>query len=154
MTTVEQPVGLMLDKSQGLVLGPELVMNGTFDSATGWTLGTNWSITGGRLVSNGSQGTFTYATQGGLALSTDKRYRVEVVVTAVSGSGLKIILSGGGATIQPTAPGTYVAYLPYVSTTNLQFESAAGVTCSIESVTVKELPAITHSKPPVHRALC
>jgi len=38
ITAVEQPVGLMLDKSQGLVLGPELVTNGTFDTdTTGWT---------------------------------------------------------------------------------------------------------------------
>jgi hypothetical protein len=37
VTAVEQFVGLMLDKSKGLVLGPELVTNGTFDSGiTGW----------------------------------------------------------------------------------------------------------------------
>lgn len=37
VTAVEQPVGLMLDKSKGLVLGPELVTNGTFDTDTNWT---------------------------------------------------------------------------------------------------------------------
>lgn len=39
VTAVEQPVGLMLDKSQGLVLGSELVTNGgpDFTSTTGWT---------------------------------------------------------------------------------------------------------------------
>ena len=37
VTAVEQPVGLMLDKSKGLVLGTELVTNGTFDDGTtGW----------------------------------------------------------------------------------------------------------------------
>lgn len=37
VTAVEQPVGLMLDKSRGLMPGPELVSNGTFDSGTeGW----------------------------------------------------------------------------------------------------------------------
>lgn len=40
VTAVEQPVGLMLDKAQGMMLGPELVSNGTFDSGiTGWTAG-------------------------------------------------------------------------------------------------------------------
>ena len=40
VTAVEQPVGLMLDKSKGLVLGPELVTNGDFrNGATGWTAG-------------------------------------------------------------------------------------------------------------------
>lgn len=38
VTAVEQPVGLMLDKSKGLVLGPELVVNGDFGTGdlTGW----------------------------------------------------------------------------------------------------------------------
>ena len=40
VTAVEQPVGLLLDKSKGLVLGPELVVNGTFDTNTaGWATG-------------------------------------------------------------------------------------------------------------------
>ena len=35
-----QTVGLLLDQSQGLLLGPELVSNGTFDAnTTGWTVG-------------------------------------------------------------------------------------------------------------------
>lgn len=38
VTAVEQPVGLMLDKSRGMMLGPELVSNGDFSSGTaGWS---------------------------------------------------------------------------------------------------------------------
>lgn len=38
VTAVEQPVGLILDKSQGLALGAEVVTNGTFAiNVTGWT---------------------------------------------------------------------------------------------------------------------
>ena len=46
VTAVEQPVGLMLDKSQELVLGSELVTNGDFSSGTttGWT-----ALSGGLL---------------------------------------------------------------------------------------------------------
>lgn len=45
VTAVEQPVGLLLDKSKGLVLGSELVTNGTFDSSTAnWTAGTNITL--------------------------------------------------------------------------------------------------------------
>jgi len=57
VTAVEQPVGLMLDKSKGLVLGPELVTNGTFDTDTGWTKGTGWSISGGQASIDGSNTT-------------------------------------------------------------------------------------------------
>ena len=38
VTAVGEPVGLMLDKSEGLAQGPELVTNGTFDTNyVGWT---------------------------------------------------------------------------------------------------------------------
>src|SRR3990167_8241272 len=51
VTAVEQSVGLILDKSKGLVLGPELVTNGGFDSdTTGWTKLGNWTISGGQAV--------------------------------------------------------------------------------------------------------
>ena len=48
VTAVEQPVGLMLDKSQG-GLGSELVTNGGFSSSSNWTLSST-TITGGNLV--------------------------------------------------------------------------------------------------------
>ena len=39
VTAMEQPVGLWLDKSQGLQLGPELVTNGDFSQGSaGWVL--------------------------------------------------------------------------------------------------------------------
>lgn len=56
VTAPGQTVGLMLDKSQGLVLGPELVTNGTFDTGiTGWTKVTgttdpiSWDSVGKRI---------------------------------------------------------------------------------------------------------
>jgi hypothetical protein len=47
VTGVEQPVGLMLDKGQGLELGPELIVgdSSTFDSGIGnWVVGQNCTI--------------------------------------------------------------------------------------------------------------
>jgi len=48
-----QPLGLMLDNSKGLALGPELITNGDFSAGTdGWTLraGTAYSVTNGALT--------------------------------------------------------------------------------------------------------
>ena len=46
VTAVEQPVGLMLDKSKGLALGSELLVNGDASSGlSGWTT-TTWSVNG------------------------------------------------------------------------------------------------------------
>lgn len=48
VTAVGQSVGMVLDKSMGLALGPELVTNGDFSSSAGWTLfGDSGSISGG-----------------------------------------------------------------------------------------------------------
>ena len=53
VTAVGQPVGLLLDKSKGLVLGPELVTNGDFsDGSTGWTVDTGWTVSGGKAEAN------------------------------------------------------------------------------------------------------
>lgn len=55
VTTPGQTVGLMLDKSKGLLLGSQLVSNpgGPFVTTTGWLAyqtGTNFSVVGGNLV--------------------------------------------------------------------------------------------------------
>ena len=47
VTAPAQTVGLILDKSRGLALGPELVVNGSFATDTNWTKGTGWTISGG-----------------------------------------------------------------------------------------------------------
>ena len=46
------PVGLILDKSEGLLRGSELVINGGFDTADGWKLDNGWSIANGVATAN------------------------------------------------------------------------------------------------------
>jgi hypothetical protein len=57
VTAAGQPVGLLLDKSRGLVLGPELVTNGTFDTDT-----TGWILSGGTASFSGGIVTLTNVT--------------------------------------------------------------------------------------------
>ena len=57
VTAVEQPVGLILDKSKGLVLGSELVTNGgPFTNTSGWA---NTTPANGTLSASGGLLTFT-----------------------------------------------------------------------------------------------
>lgn len=49
VTAAGQPVGLMLDKSKGLVLGEELFLNSEFNTQDGWNLSPNISINNGVL---------------------------------------------------------------------------------------------------------
>ena len=48
VTAVGEPVGLMLDKSEGLAQGPEQVTNGDFATDSNWTKGTNTTIANGQ----------------------------------------------------------------------------------------------------------
>jgi hypothetical protein len=85
VTAVEQPVGLILDKSQGLVLGAELVANGTFDSGTtGWDVPASY---GWAVGSGVATGTATSASLVSLTTSVQGRaYLVEFDYTHVSGT--------------------------------------------------------------------
>jgi hypothetical protein len=88
VTGVEQAVALMLDKSKGLVSGPELLINGDFsDGTTGWTLnGTNatLSVVNGALqIAKTSAAVSAYQA---IAVQAGKTYRATVTGSIVSGS--------------------------------------------------------------------
>ena len=97
VTAVEQFVGLMLDKSKGLVLGPELVTNGDFSNGTtGWSADRSGSLS---VVSNALR-----VTQGAVA-----DYAVGYqAVTLVIGQWYKLTVDfvGGTATNVQVGVGT------------------------------------------------
>lgn len=151
VTATGQTVGLLLDKSKGLVLGPELVTNGDFASATGWTLGTGWSIGGGTA-------TFT-ATGANSALSTiapaavsGRTYEIRytVVSNTLNGGAFRLGAFSGASyfsslfQLQAT-PGTYVVRLvsvPSGAGNVLDFWVTSGATSgalTIDNISVKEL---------------
>jgi hypothetical protein len=141
VTTPGQPVGLMLDKSRGLALGPELVVNGTFDSgSTGWSPGSGWSISGGSANSAAASGfgdirsTYNVTTIG-------RTYRLTFTANIVSG-GVRWYLGGVTAPTTTTSSGTYsvlitateVNYVAFIS-----YGSGGAFTGTIDNVSVKEL---------------
>ena len=95
VTALEQPVGLWLDKSQGLQLGPELVTNGTFDTnIDGWsniypTRGSlTWNSTNKSLRIDNTTGAGDAYVYTSVAVTAGKIYRFRVKVTDISG-GMK-----------------------------------------------------------------
>jgi len=141
VTAVEQPVGLMLDKSQGLVLGSELVTNGDFASSSGWTLpgvGTN-SITGGQAVLSGASG---YLLRTGTSITAGQWYRVSFTVTGYSGSGTvrPYIQASPVFGSNVTGNGTFVQYLLATTTnanTEIGLNFASSFTGNIDDISIK-----------------
>jgi hypothetical protein len=94
------------------MLGPELITNGTFDSATGWTLqGPYWTISGGKL--NYVGGGTKYASINVTGYSGSK-YRVKFTISdRVSDTKMRI-LAKAGTGIFATSPGGAV-YLDFAN---------------------------------------
>jgi hypothetical protein len=137
VTAVEQPVGLMLDKSQGLVLGPELVTNGDFSNgSTGWTLDPGWTISGGAASVN-IPGAPRYLRQLG-KLTVGKTYLVTYTATVTSGGNFGAGFGWSPQIASPTS-GTYTARLT-ATTTDILFYANSDSIASIDNISVKELP--------------
>jgi hypothetical protein len=144
VTAVSAPgtaVALAADDWQGLTLGSELNPDPGFDSATGWTLGTGWSVTGGRaqVVAGGANADISRAIAG---VTVGKSYLVEVTdLDFVSGTSFRVIFGGAGVGADYTtdAPGTRRIVVA-TSTDGLRVRAiSAGSEGSVAGVSVKEI---------------
>ena len=141
VTAVEQPVGLMLDRSRGLVLGAEAVSNGDFSNGgTGWSY-TSWVISGGAATLSNASDSLAQS----VSFVAGRTYAVTFTLSAFSGTGAFRPRIFGGTTVTGTnrsADGTYTEYMVAV-TGNNQFAmtpSTATCTGTIDNISVRELP--------------
>jgi hypothetical protein len=170
VTAVEQAVGLMLDKSKGLVLGSELVTNGAGTDTTGWASASSFASTMAS-VSGVFQVTAT-ANFGrqiqAITCVVGKTYQVSAFGRVVSGSNngfIGIVQSDGSGTpnFLNTSSATFVRlsfYFVATSTTHYismgSSNAATGVTAYYD-ISVRELPGnhafqTSSTKRPVLRA--
>jgi hypothetical protein len=139
VTAVEQPVGLLLDKSQGLTLGPELVTNGDFSSPTGWVTGAGATISGGKANFSAASGyvLFRNSVSG---VQPGGYYEVTFTVSGYVSGSIRPYL---GAT--PTfgtavsANGTYTQRFGPISGSEVGFNSASAFTGAIDDLSVKAI---------------
>jgi hypothetical protein len=127
---IGQPVGLMLDKSQGVKLGSELITNGDFAAASNWSTGTGWSIAGGVAVADGV--TNQNLRQNGVALEENKVYSITFTLVSIS--------SGTVLGVDFDTAGTYTFFLK-ANDTNSSFmlRGQDGFTGTVDNVSVKEV---------------
>ena len=116
VTSVEQPVAVMLDKRFGLVRGPELV--------TGQT----WSSSGVGAVGGVNRVTFVAATAGSGGASAmiiaNKLYEITYTISGIMGGSIGLDV-GGGAAVQRAANGSYTER-KYASASGILTASCAG----------------------------
>ena len=155
VTAVEQPVGLMLDKSQGPVLGPELITNGDFSNGTtGWTTNANntLSVVSGvaKCVSSVANGAFfgqSFSVVAGktykftyTAISDGTSLPPEAYLSTVLGSSDRLANSGGFA----FGNRQFVYYSQYTETIWIWFwgggSKPVGNYILIDNVSAKALP--------------
>jgi len=148
VTAIEQPVGLMLDKSKGLVLGPELVTNGDGSTLTGWsnTPSSWWTVSGSRFYhassANYNELSQTFTKQGSLLVTFD----YEVISAAntaqffyTNGAGVVKSFDSAGVPRLPSGKGTY----RYVITDGIQkigFSRYSAAEFYIDNISVREIP--------------
>ena len=138
VTAVEQVVGLILDKRNGLGIGSEVISNNTFDSDTVWTKGTGWSIGSG--VATKTAGSASNLSQT-VTLTAGTTYRVVYTITRTAGTITPQF--SGGSTVTGTArsaSGTYVENLTAVSgNTTFEFAADASFAGTVDNVYLKRV---------------
>jgi hypothetical protein len=154
VTAVEQFVGLMLDKSKGLVLGSELVTNA--NTASSWAVGgTNTATQDGSAVKityvDSNVGALVFLNNGPLSgnLTAGKRYKVSFEARCDVGNSINIVAYDGSTTTSTFALTasyqTFTVYLyfvsgtPYVGRVN-DGSFGAGESYWVRNITVRELP--------------
>ena len=132
VTAVEQPVGLMLDKSKGLVLGSEI-------NAANFT---NWTVSGFTYAA----GILSYAKGGGVTAypqttvfpTLSSIVKVSIFVTAISGA-VQVANQGGAQTVSLVS-GQNTFFLRPGSDLKMLFIFPAGSSISMSSFSIRELP--------------
>ena len=138
----EQPVGLMLDKSRGLVLGPEIITNGNFSGgSTGWTAGTtpiNWTFAGGAI--NGVDASGGYQNVG--QVISGKSYVAEFTISGWTAGSVSLENAGAGAFGAVfSGDGVKRQFFTAAATATIGFvRRVSNFTGSIDNFSVKELP--------------
>jgi hypothetical protein len=155
VTNVSQNVGLILDKAQGLSLGPELITNGLFNNndTTGWVISSgSWLVSNEKLNYIGSYNRAHFSLPSGLFL-VGRFYEVKLEVSNyVSGSVVCYLATSGNpkrATFILAGNGSYTFFLsPTETVSGFGFEgNTLTGSLTIDNVSVRELPGYHATAP-------
>jgi len=154
VTAVGQPVGVMLDKSQGLQPGPQLVTNGTFVSNTD-----GWSTVNGAVIDavGGKMRVLNNTTSNGNAYQAittviGRTYLLTGQISDVTGGIQPRLMAGTGISAgdlvssQYSGSGTFDVRAVFVATGTTTYINAimntttSGVYASFDNISVQDIP--------------
>lgn len=131
-----------IDFAGAEVLGTELVTNGDFTSATGWTQQAGWTISAGVLNGNVAAAAFTNAFST-VALTAGKAYKVTYTITSYTSGAVRAGFYGGTGVFgaSQAAVGTFSEVIVAVTgNASAGFQGqGAGFVGIIDNVSVKEV---------------
>ena len=148
--TVGDPVGRILDKSQGMSIGPELVSNGDFSAGTtGWTSNNaSIAVSSGQLTATVTTGTFFTVTTD-ITTVAGRTYVFTVTLVSKTTTSpyayIRVSLDANEGVQGFNAPATYVCYMVagVTGTTTLQIKGTSldtsGDTWTIDNFSAKEI---------------
>lgn len=117
------------------IYGPELVINGNFDSDTIWNKSAGWEIAGGEAVATA---TALDIIQTGI-LTIGELYRVYWEMSEYTAGSVRAKLGGpGGVGVSQTETGVFEEFITAVGT-YFSFDGVAAYTGKITSVSIKKV---------------
>jgi len=124
----------VLDKRFALARGPNVVVNGTFDNADGWTLVSGATVAGGKLVLNAPASNVVSA----YAAEIGKRYERSMTISDyVSGT---VNLNFGGSSLAASAHGSFIGITPTtITATTARILSTGSPVASLDNLSIREI---------------
>jgi hypothetical protein len=122
-------------------LGPELVVNGTFDTDSDWNKGTGWTISGGRLVFSGSAGGAFVSQTISTKLKSGATYFLEFDYISGSQSTIGINIGDGTTIVHTFTSGVRQRTHIVAGSTNQVFwiYGNSGAALVLDNVSIKEV---------------
>lgn len=120
-----------------LQLGPELLVNGSFDSDTAWDKGTGWSIAGGKAVATASTSRLRSLSS---PLLAGKTYAVTATCTSHTSGSYKIMFEGGASLFgDKTAAGSFSGVFTAGTAGQIYVWCNSALSAEFDNISVREV---------------